>query len=111
MANRVITVVRVDAKLVWQVRQDKDGDWLAICDPLGLTLQGETWSDLMEDISLTLDAMLKDLLKSNELNQFLRERGWKLLGPVPELREDLRFDVPFFPEMMSPHGSKRTIYQ
>ena len=29
----------------------------------------------MEDIALTLDAMLQDLLSNNELDQFLRDRG------------------------------------
>ena len=29
----------------------------------------------MEDIALTLDAMLRDLLSNDELDQFLRDRG------------------------------------
>jgi hypothetical protein len=33
--------------------------------------------DLMEDIAHTLGAMLKDLLKSEELRSFLRDHGWK----------------------------------
>jgi hypothetical protein len=111
MATRRVTIVRVDAKLAWEVRRYQDGDWLAICDPLGLTLQAETWANLMEDISLTLDAMLRDLLKSNDLDQFLKERKWKLLGPIPQTRGDIRFDVPFFPMKMGPHGSTGKVYQ
>jgi hypothetical protein len=54
----------------------------------------------MEDIGLTLDAVMRDLLKSNELPQFLHDRGWQLVGPMPSPPEDVRFDVPFFPAMM-----------
>ena len=35
MATRRVTIVRVDAKLAWEVRRYQDGDWLAICDQIG----------------------------------------------------------------------------
>lgn len=111
MVTRGTTVVRVDAKLAWKVRQGHGGNWVAICDPLGLTIQAETWTELMEDIGLTIDAMLKDLLNSKELEQFLRERGWKLIGSMPRPHKDLRFDLPFFPVMMGSHGSQRNLHQ
>ena len=81
-----------------------------MCEPLQLTVQSETWADLMEDIGHTLDALFKDLLRSNELNRFLRDRGWAPLGPVPSGPEDVRFDVPFFPAMMG-DGQARELRQ
>ncbi len=64
----------------------------------------------MEDIGIALDALLKDLLKSRELESFLSERGWKLMGPVPTRLEKVRFDLPFFP-VMAAHGSQSNLHQ
>jgi hypothetical protein len=44
-------------------------------DPLKLTVQADTWAELMEDIGHTLDAMLRDLFRSNELDKFLRDHS------------------------------------
>ena len=96
------TVVRVDVtgKIQWNCTRARGGNWIAVCDPLGLTVQSETWGELMEDISLTLDGVLRDLLSSNELDRFLREHGWQAVGPIPTRPEDIRrFDVPFIPAM------------
>jgi predicted RNase H-like HicB family nuclease len=104
-------IVRVDvnANLQWAVLQAKGGNWVAVCDPLGLTVQGETWAELMEDIGHTLDALLRDLLSTNELNRFLHDHGWKLLAAIPNRPEDVRFDVPFIPAMMAPNGQAREL--
>ncbi len=111
MATTSPTVVRINAKLAWKVQPAQGGNYVAICKPLGLAIQSETWSNLMEDIALTLDAMLKDLLESNDLDKFLRDHGWTLVGSIPNRREDLHFDLPFFPVMMGSHGSKRNLHQ
>ncbi len=70
-----MAVVRIDAKITWQVGRAEQDLWVGICDPLGLTVESETWVELMEDIALTLGAMLEDLRSRNELNQFLRDHG------------------------------------
>jgi len=105
-------LVRVDGKIQWQCLRAKGGHWIGICDPLKLTVQADTWADLMEDIGHTLDAMLKDLLGSNELDAFLRDHGWKVIGSIPvRPTKDVRFDVPFIPAMMGAHGSQRNVHQ
>jgi predicted RNase H-like HicB family nuclease len=107
-----VSIVRVDANLQWNIQQAKSGAWVAICDPLKLTVQADTWADLMEDIGHTLDALLKDLLSSNELDRFLRDQGWKLLAAIPTRPEDVRFDVPFIPAMIAnANGSARQLHQ
>ena len=105
------TVIRVDAKLTWQCFRAKGGHWLGVCHPLKLTVQADTWGDLMEDIANTLDAMLKDLLKSDELQSFLRDRGWSVSGKIPAHPRNVHFDVPFLPAMMGEHGSSRSLHQ
>ncbi len=104
-------VIRVQAKVDWKCIQGNGGNWVAVCDSLKLTVQADTWADLMEDIGQTLDAVLKDLLASDELPQFLSDHGWALSGAIPSRKEDVHFDVPFFPAMMGAHGSPRELRQ
>ena len=105
------TLLRIDGRVDWRCLQGKGGNWVAVCDPLKLTVQAETWANLMEDIALTLDAVFKDLLISNELTKFLRDHGWALSGTIPNRPEDVQFDVPFFAAMTGAHGSQRELHQ
>jgi hypothetical protein len=82
-------------------RRASGGNWVGLCEPLKLTVQAETWADLMEDIGLTLDALMRDLLESNELQRLLNDRGWKLYRPIPNRQDEVRFDVRFFAAMMA----------
>ena len=94
------SLIRIDirASLPWMCVSTKDGNWVGVCDPLRLTVQSATWVELMEDIAHTLDAMLQDLLSSNELEKFLHDHGWTSVGPIPAHPDsDIRFDVPFIP--------------
>jgi hypothetical protein len=112
MASKGSTVVRIDGRVECKILRAKGGNWLAICESLKLTLQADTWANLMENIALTLDAILKDLLSSNELDKFMREHGWTLIGSIPHRRAGMRFDLPFFPAIMSDsHGSQRNLHQ
>ncbi len=105
-------VVRINAQLQWTIRQGSGGAWVGICDPLKLTVQSDTWAELMEDIGLTLDAVLKDLLVSNELPRFLRDRGWQLMGSMPTHLGEVRFfDVPFYPVMAGVNGPQTEFRQ
>jgi predicted RNase H-like HicB family nuclease len=111
MAIKKTPVVRIQGKVECKIIKAKGGNWVAICDPLKLTLQAETWANLMEDIALTLDAMFKDLLSSNELNKFMREHRWKLIESIPAHQTDIRFDLPFVPVMMGSRDSQRMLHQ
>jgi hypothetical protein len=107
----VLTLVRIDGQVPWKCFRGNGGNWVAVCDPLKLTVQSDTWGDLMEDIGLTLDALLRDLLASQELPNFLRDHGWTLAGPMPTRPEDVRFELPFLTAMTEPHGPTRHIHQ
>jgi len=109
MTKTPVTVVRIRGKVECKTHRAKGGNWVAICDPLKLTLQAETWANLMEDIAFTLDAILKDLLSSNEFDKFMRDRGWTIIGSIPARRENMKFDLPFYPVVLN--GSPRSLHQ
>lgn len=90
-------VIQVEANLAWKCVRTSGGNYVAVCDPLRLTVQSDTWASLMEDISDTLDMVLKDLLASDQLPKFLKDQGWTLVRPLPSRAEqkNVRFDVPF----------------
>jgi hypothetical protein len=94
-----MNIVQVEGRgnLVWGVIRAKGGHWVGVCDPLGLTVQSDTWAKLMDDIAHTLNALLLDLFQEGELDRFLRDRGWKLVGPMPSQPDEAWFDVPFEP--------------
>lgn len=69
--------VQIKGQVPFSVLLTKNSNYVGICEPLKLTLQANTFSNLMEDMALTLDAIFKDLLSSNELDKFLRDKGWK----------------------------------
>lgn len=70
--------VQIKGQVPFSVLLTKNSNYVGICEPLKLTLQANTFSNLMEDMALTLDAIFKDLLSSNELDKFLRDKGLKL---------------------------------
>jgi hypothetical protein len=107
MAN----LIQIQANIPWACTRTNSGNWVAVCEPLKLTSQADTWAELMEDIGLTLDAIMRDLFISNELDKFLRDKGWQLVGTLPDRREDARFDVPFIPAIVAANGSERNLYQ
>lgn len=106
----MIIRVQVQGNVQWQVHPSGNA-WIAICQPLRLTVEAETYGHLMEAISDTLDAVLADLMKSNELPKFLQSHGWTLMTPLPAKPEDVRFDVPFIPSMMDANGPARVVHQ
>ena len=106
-----MAVMHIDAEIPWRIDRADGERWVGICDPLGLTVESETWAELMEDIALTLDAMLNDLLSSNELDQFLRERGWTAHGTMRDSAEAVRFDVPFIPALVRSDDSTTAVHR
>jgi predicted RNase H-like HicB family nuclease len=106
----MIIRVQVQGNVQWQVRP-AGNSWIGVCEPLQLTVQGDTYGDLMATISETLDAVLTDLMKSNELPRFLQSHGWALATPLPEKTKNVKFDVPFIPAMMGANGPAGIVHQ
>ena len=81
-------------RLPWRAIRDANDQWTGICEPLALTVQGETWVELCENIAESLNLMLLGLLKTGDLEHFLQDRGWRLATPIDKFSKDLQFDVP-----------------
>ena len=104
-------VVQIRANLNWQYSRARGGNgaYIAICEPLKLTLQADTFSDLLEDINFSMDALLKDLLAEHELDAFLREHGWAAINQIPARSQNVRFDVPF--DLVRANGQQAGVCQ
>lgn len=108
-------VVRIQGNLLWECFIGTGGNWVGICEPLNLTVQGgETFGELMEEIASTLDVILQDLFETGGFDQFLREHGWQVIGPLPTQPDvPVRFDVPFSASQVPApiYGTQEHVYQ
>jgi len=88
--------VEINATLQWVFfKDDASQRWIAVCDPLGLTIEAETHTELRENIEDGLNLLFLDLVRENEFEGYLRQRGWSVTGRHPAAGEKVRFDVPF----------------
>lgn len=91
-------MVRVDGQAAWRAfRSAKSDRWIAICDSMKLTAEADTWAELLETISETLELVVTDLVKSGDFERFLKEHGWRLQQKLPPKTRlaDAHFDIPF----------------
>lgn len=92
-----MNLIRIDTRLEWQIARDNATDrWIAVCPPLAITAEAESWEKLAALLAEEVNELLLDLLQEGELPAFLRERGWHPMTPVPVQvpHGGLRFDVP-----------------
>lgn len=89
-------VVQIDARLSWKVQRTPRG-YVANCEPLGVAAQGDTLPELNHMIAEILQELFTDLLQDGELERFLSDRGWRVVGAMPrrEMLPDVAFDVPY----------------
>ena len=92
-------VIEVQSTLEWTaVRSNSCGKWIAECEPLDLVIEGDTLEELYSVIGEASSVLFTDLFADNELEDFLRDRGWHAVnlpsGSIAE-SEDLEFSVPW----------------
>lgn len=108
-------LVRIEGNVPWMWRKGSGGNYVAICEPLKITLQARSYSELMEDISSSLDALLKELMETQDFERFMQDQGWHLSAPMPARpQQDMRFDVPFSIMPVAAagtNGSQRSLHQ
>lgn len=89
------TTVHIQGNLAWKWGRTKKGNYIAICDPIGQTVQAATYGELLETMHEALDSTFRELFSTGDLEQFLREQGWILPVPIRRTQGNVRFDMPF----------------
>lgn len=87
-------VVEVEGTITWKWGRTAQGQFIAICDPFGQTIQAAKFSDLLASINEALDSTFRELFSSGDLERFLRDRGWSAKLPTKP-QKNIRFDMPF----------------
>ena len=89
-------VIHVQSKLQWTaIVTESSGTWIAECEPLGLVVEGSTLDELHSLIEEACSLLFLDLFEDNELEMFLRRRGWEAHDLPSENVDDLEFSVPW----------------
>lgn len=90
-------VIGVEGQIDWLYFQDaKSQNWIGVCPPLKLTVEGDTLPELNETMTEAMDLFFNEMLSTGDLDRFLKENGWRLNAPAPERRrqQQVMFDVP-----------------
>ena len=69
--------VNIATNLQWMAFATESRTWIARCEPLGLTLEGDSLDELHGLIPEVLRGLFEDLIEDDELEQFLLDRGWR----------------------------------
>ena len=91
-------LVRIEANLTWRFALDpQSGEWVGVCPMLNLNAGGKTWAECQSVASEAMALLFLDLFEDNELEDFLRQNGWKMGDELPP-GSTPHFDVPFVVE-------------
>jgi hypothetical protein len=85
--------VQIEGSLEWKWGRTQNGRYIAICQPLGQTLQAERFPELLGSIVEALESTFRELCLSGDLEKFLMDRGWKV--NLPAEPKNARFEMPF----------------
>lgn len=86
--------IETAGQLAWLVRREPSGRWLAECKEMGLATEATSLDELYSVIWETIELTLCDLLEENELDAYLRERGWTA-ERQGETADDVQFNLPW----------------
>ena len=72
-----IVIVWTDGPVQWHVNLSSSGEWIGVCEPLGLTEEGKSLDDLHQNIQRSIQRLMEHLTSTGEFDSFPRERGWR----------------------------------
>jgi predicted RNase H-like HicB family nuclease len=103
---KIAVPIRLEGRVHWDFAVSKSSQgYVAICDPLHLTAEGETFDELLRDIQGVTNDLFAHLYKEGALEKFLRGLGWtehRIFIPDGLSIEDVVLDVPFSLDAKSP---------
>ena len=72
-------VIALDAKVSWRYCQDpQSGQWVAVCDPLKITVRSESLQKLWADVQEAINLLFTDMLVEGDL-----EHSWSNMAGQP----------------------------
>jgi len=92
---RAIQVVKIEGNVQWKAIQTRSGKWIGVCDAINLVLEADSLDELHSLIPEGLHLLLRDLVKDNEFDSFLREQGWSTNADRVPKDENVEFDLPW----------------
>ena len=97
IAMPTIQRVTIEANLQWRAKRSTAGNrWIGVCEELNLAMEADSLDELHSLIPESIHLLMIDLLEDNELDQYLRDRGWRSTGvPAHKHAGDVEFDVPW----------------
>lgn len=88
--------VNIEAIVQWRHRRSPTSSrYIAICDELNLCLEADSEEELRSLIPEAMHLLMVDLLADNEIDQYLREKGWQAINLPARLEGNVEFNVPF----------------
>jgi hypothetical protein len=79
----------------WQVNRCSSGQWIGLCEPLGLTAEGKSLKDLGQNIERSIQRLMEDLTSTGEIDSFLSARGWRGMPAARRRQQDpTRYQMP-----------------
>jgi hypothetical protein len=90
--------VHIEANIAWRASYNPSTKrWLGVCPEVNLTMEADSLDELYSLIEESMDLLMIDLLEDDELDAYLRERGWTATGGLPARGEaaDVDFEVPW----------------
>ncbi|MGH9638271.1 MAG: hypothetical protein ACRD72_25840 [Candidatus Angelobacter sp.] len=93
----VVVAIKIQANVIWRAKQSSTSNrWIAVCEPMNLVLEGDSVDELRSLINETTHMLMLNLLEDNELEEFLRARGWSAVNfPSKKPSDGVEFDVPW----------------
>jgi hypothetical protein len=81
---------------MWKWRRSSTSTrYIAVCDALNLCLEADSEEELKSLIPEAMHLLMIDLLADNEIDEYLREKGWQALNLPQQPENDVEFHVPF----------------
>lgn len=109
MKTMNVVEIQVKSRVQWQVsKADRGTGYVAVCEPLALTLEADSLDDLESIIGEALQLLFTDLFLDNEFHDFLMARGWRAKD-IPEDDGDIEFQVPWQLLMNLGHDSTQSL--
>jgi predicted RNase H-like HicB family nuclease len=109
--RNIVEIQVVNGSVQWQVTKLGSGGYVAVCEPLALSMEGDSLDFLEVNIYESIQLLLTDLLEEGELEAFLSARGWRATKSIPAPDGDVKFDVPY--QLLVNYGNdqSRKVYQ